>query len=139
MASNASPRFSTGGRASGSENVEEFLAALDHPRKGEILALRAIILAAHPSIVEGIKWNSLSFRTSEYFATFHLRAKQGVQIILHLGAKKRDRAVVALDDPESMLTWLDDARASVTFIDGEDIQRHRPAFTEIIRHWIEHV
>ena len=66
--------------------MDAFLASLDHPFLREILALREIILGADPSIVEGIKWNAPSFRTSEYFATFHLRARDGVQLILHRGA-----------------------------------------------------
>lgn len=87
------------------ESVEAFLASLDHPFKQEILAVRQIILGADPSIAEGIKWNAPSFRTSEYFATFHLRAKEGVQVILHLGAKTRDSSAsgVVIADPESLL------------------------------------
>jgi hypothetical protein len=64
---------------------------------------------------EDIKWNARSFRTSEHFATFHLRA-QG-------GAKARDSAVsgIAVDDPESMLEWLAKDRAAVTFRDPNDV------------------
>ncbi len=75
MASKASSTKPTKRSASAPENVETFLASLDHPFKQEILALRQIILDADPSIAEDIKWNAPSFRTSEYFATFHLRAK----------------------------------------------------------------
>ena len=71
------------------QEVEAFLEKLDHPRKPEIEALRRIILGAHASVHEGIKWNAPSFRTTEYFATFHLRAKDGVALIFHRGAKKR--------------------------------------------------
>jgi hypothetical protein len=53
-------------------DVEAFLAALDHPFKDGILRVRKIFLAADPRIAKGIKWNAPSFRTSEYFATFHL-------------------------------------------------------------------
>ena len=83
MAAKASSRTSTKRGESTPEDVEIFLAALDHPLKPEILALRQIILAADPSITEGIKWNVPSFRTSEYFATMHLRAKDGIHVILH--------------------------------------------------------
>lgn len=118
--------------------VEAFLAALDHPRKAEILALRRIILDADPSITEGIKWNAPSFRTSEWFATFHLRAKDGVRIILHLGAKRREdanpRAAVA--DPESLLEWLGDDRASVKFRDMGEVDARRIALKSLIRQWI---
>lgn len=65
------------------------MAALTHPFKAEIEQLRQAILAADPTIQEGVKWNSPSFRTTEYFATIRLRASAGVQLILHRGARSR--------------------------------------------------
>jgi hypothetical protein len=127
--------------ASAPDDVQAFVAALDHPRVPEILALRRIILDADPRIGEGIKWNAPSYRTSDWFATTHLRARQGVQIILHFGAKKRDgfapRAAIA--DPASLLDWLADDRASARFRDMADIEAKQSAFTAVIRQWIEHV
>jgi len=127
--------------AAAPENVEAFLAALDHPFKPEILALRQIILGVDPSITEDIKWNAPSFRTSEFFATMHLRAKDGLQIILHLGAKTRDTASagIAIADPEALLVWLAKDRAAVTFRDLNDIGERRSAFAQIIRQWITYV
>ncbi|WNG28586.1 DUF1801 domain-containing protein [Cystobacter fuscus] len=127
--------------ASAPESVEDFLASLEHPFKREILALRRIILGADPRIAEGIKWNAPSFRTEEYFATFQLRAKDGVQIILHLGAKKRDNLGSGIDiaDPESLLEWLATDRASVRFRDMKDIDAKGSAFTSVIRQWIQWV
>jgi len=123
------------------ESVATFLAALDHSFKPEIIALRQIILDADPGIAEGIKWNAPSFRTSEYFATFNLRAQDGAQIILHLGAKVRDSAAagVAIADPGGLLKWLAKDRAAVTFRDLPDIEARRVAFTGIIRQWIMYV
>jgi hypothetical protein len=43
----------------------------------------------------GTKWNAPSFRTTEFFATLNLRAKDGVDrvwLVLHLGAKVKDNA-----------------------------------------------
>ena len=127
--------------SSESESVQTFLALLEHPLKPEILALRQIILNADARITEGIKWNVPSFRTSEYFATFHLRAKDGVQVILHLGAKIRDTAAtgIAIADPHALLEWLSKDRASVKFRELEDIDAKRDAFTELIRQWIRYV
>lgn len=131
----------SGRGASAGDDVGAFLDALDHPRKPEILALRRIILGADPAIGEGIKWNAPSFRTSEWFATFHLRAKNGVQIILHFGAKVRDKsgARAAIDDPESLLQWLGDDRASAAFRDMADVEAKESAFTAVIQQWIRHV
>lgn len=123
------------------DEVDAFLAALDHPRVAEMKAVRRILLDADPRIAEGIKWNAPSFRTADWFATTHLRAKDGVQIILHFGAKKRDgfapRAAVA--DPDGLLRWLADDRASVTFRGLADVEAKRDAFASLVRAWIEHV
>jgi hypothetical protein len=123
------------------EDVETFLAALDHPYKREIVAVRQVILGADTGIAEGIKWNAPSFRTSEWFATFHLRARDGVQVILHLGAKKRADAadVAAIADPDGLLEWLAADRASVKFRGLADVEARGPAFAALIRRWIAHV
>lgn len=123
------------------ESVETFLASLDHPFKPEIIALRQAILGADSRIAESIKWNAPSFSTSEHFATMQLRAKDGVLIILHLGAKTRDTATtgIAIDDPAALLSWLAKDRASIKFRDLADIEAKRAAFTNVIRQWIEYV
>jgi hypothetical protein len=123
------------------QSVDAFLEALEHPRKPEMLALRTIILGAAPQIGEGIKWNAPSFRTSEYFATFNLRAKDGVQLVLHLGAKKRadTSGLQAIADPDALLTWLGTDRATVTFRDLADVAAKRAAFVELLRQWVAQV
>lgn len=123
------------------EDVAGFLAGLQHPREREILALRRAILAADPSIQEGIKWNSVSFRTSEWFATVHLRARQGVQLILHSGARKRPGAPSPkiIPDPAGLLEWLADDRATVKLRDLADLEAKRPALTALLKSWIERV
>lgn len=119
--------------------VAEFLAALDHPCKAEIEALRKIILGAHADIGEGIKWNAPSFRTHEYFATFNLRSKVGVQLIFHTGAKVKASATegLAIDDPTGLLTWLAKDRASASFTDLKDIDTKRSALKRLVRAWIQ--
>lgn len=124
------------------ESVETFLEALEHPSRKEIIFLREIILGADKNISEGIKWNAPSFHVaSEYFATLHLRAKKGVPVILYLGVKKRQLpdGGIAVNDPESMLEWLADDRAMVTFNDLDDITARRHAFENLLREWIRHV
>ena len=122
-------------------DVDVFLAKLRHPHADAFKALRTIILGADPRIAEGIKWNVPSFRTSEYFATFHLRTQRGVGVILHFGAKKRVdlTARVQIRDPQSMLVWLADDRAVVAFADLKDVQAKAQAFATLIRQWIGHV
>ena len=122
-------------------DVAAFLEALQHPHKTAILALRSLILSADERIGEGIKWNVPSFRTSEWFATLHLRAKRGVGVILHFGAKKSaiSQTGVAIADPTGLLEWLGKDRASVLFADIDDIQTRQDAFVALLREWIGHV
>ncbi len=123
------------------EEVESFLEALEHPAKREILALREAILDADSSIAEEIKWKSPSFRTTQHFATVNLRAKQGVGLILHFGAKKSEISTrgVTIEDPESLLEWLAKDRAMVNFANLSDLRAKRQSFTRLIREWIKHV
>ena len=141
MTSQASNAKSVKRRIPSPESIEAFLTALDHPCQPEILELRQIILGTDPSITEGIKWNVPSFCTSEYFATFNLRTKEGIGIILHLGAKVRDTATtgIAVADPETLLEWLSKDRAFIKFSDLKDVDKKRLAFAEIIRQWIKHL
>jgi hypothetical protein len=123
------------------QTVEEFLNTLDHPYKPEILALRQIILGTDPAITEEVKWNAPSFRTTEHFATFQLRAKEGVQIIFHLGAKVSAAAAagITVADPDALLTWLAKDRASVIFHNLGEIQARQTAFCDLVRVWIAQV
>lgn len=128
-------------KATAEEQVEAFLAVLEHPLKAEIIALREIIRGADPAIIEEIKWNAPSFRTSEHFATMQLRATDSVLVILHLGAKKRDTSIsgITINDPNGLLKWLAKDRASVKFHSLEHIRDKQPAFEVIIRQWITFV
>ena len=121
--------------------VDEFMAALDHPFKAELEGLRRAILAVDPSIAEGLKWNAPSWRTSEYFATTHLRSKTGLALILHLGAKVRALPAGGLDipDPEGLLKWLGRDRAQVDFASAADLAGKLPALQTLLRAWIRHV
>ena len=67
--------------------VAAFLEALDHPLKPEIEAVRKIILGVSPEIREGIKWNAPSFRTTDWFATCNVHAKDKLRLILHFGGE----------------------------------------------------
>jgi hypothetical protein len=119
--------------------VDAFMAALDDPRKLQVQALREAILAVDPAVAEGIKWNAPSFRTHEYFATFHLRGKPGLMLILHLGAKARalPEGGLGIDDPERLLTWLGKDRAQVVFADATAVSAGIPALQALLRQWIQ--
>lgn len=121
--------------------VDAFMASLDHPHKVGIEALRGLMLAVDPAVQEGIKWNAPSFRTTEYFATANLRAKSGISVILHLGAKVRElpRGGLAINDPAGLLKWLGKDRAMVEFADAQDFANSKAAFQAVLRQWIKFV
>lgn len=134
-----------------SDAVNEWMAALDHPQKSTIAALRKLIARADDSVEEGVKWNSPSFRTSEYFATLNLRAKtpspsssmagsaNPVAVVLHLGAKKSDGRKPEVADPEGLLHWLSHDRAMMSFASVKDVKQHEQAIQAIVRAWIRFV
>ena len=121
--------------------VMALLRDLKHPLKKEIEAVRRIILGASPAISEGVKWKAPSFRTEkEFFATFNLRAKDGVQLIFHLGAKVRpDLKAFKIADPKGLMRWLGKDRALVTLGAGRDIPANRPALEAIVLAWVKQV
>jgi hypothetical protein len=134
-----SPAHST--PADTSAAVNQFMAGLKHPFKPGIAKLRGVILGVDPSVCEGIKWNSPSFRTAEYFATMNLRAKAGIGLILHLGAKARDVAPggLRIADPSKLLKWLGNDRALVEFETSGEVDKKTRALQALLRQWIKHV
>lgn len=121
--------------------VDAFMAGLDHPHAAQVQALRELILGVSPSVAEGVKWNAPSYRTTDYFATTNLRAKKGIGLILHLGAKVRElpAGTMAIADPEGLLTWLAKDRAAVEFTGATDLAAKASALREVLAQWIAHV
>ena len=121
--------------------VDAFMATLEHPFAAEVAALRSAILGLDPSVQEGIKWGTPSFRTTEYFATTHLRSKVGLGLVLHLGAKVRAQPEggVVIDDPEGILKWLAADRATVELRSADDLQAKLPALRAVLRQWLRFV
>lgn len=121
--------------------VDAFMASLEHPAKDAVESLRSVILASDPSITEGVKWNAPSFKVTEYFATTNLRAKVGVGLVLHFGAKVRDVCAGkdTIQDPESLLKWVAKDRATIVFKDTQEIMEKKLALQAILRQWITYV
>ncbi|WP_217647864.1 DUF1801 domain-containing protein [Dokdonella immobilis] len=141
MPAAAKPKVAHSTPADSSAAVDAFMAELVHPHKSEIQALRRLMLEVDPSVQEGIKWNAPSFRTSEYFATTHLRAKSGLSVVLHLGAKVRQlpSGGVAIEDPTKLLKWLGKDRAMVEFASAEKFNDARAAFQAVLRQWVQYI
>src|SRR5204863_5614496 len=100
--------------------------------KDLLQAIRETILDAAPGISEGVKWNAPSFRTHEYFATTNLREKEGIGVVLHLGAKVRKPAKggVEVDDAAHLLKWHAPDRASLRFTSTSDFRGKQGALAK---------
>ena len=116
-----------------------FVAALDHPLKADIEIVRKLILGVSPEIGDGVKWNSLSFRKSDWFATVNLRSKDVVQLVFHTGAKAKDSPELKIPDTNGLLLWLAKDRALATLGSGKALKANAKAFETIIKAWIRYV
>jgi len=123
-----------------SESVNQKLAEIDHSMPDVVQELRELILAVDPIIEEGIKWNSMSFRTSEWFATLNQRARDRVEFVFHLGAKVKS-AEIRAEIPEipRCVEWKSGDRCLVTFRTAQEARANQAEFQSFIKEWIKHV
>lgn len=121
------------------DDAGAFMAALEHPLKADIEAVRKLILAASAEISEGVKWNSLSFHHTDWFATVNLRSKDVVQLVFHTGAKAKDNPDLKIPDYNGLMLWLAKDRALVTLGSGRTLKSNAEALTAIVKAWIKYV
>lgn len=121
------------------DEVDAFMRDLVHPLHADIEAVRKIVLGVDPAISDGIKWNSVSFRRSDWFATVNLRSKDVVQLVFHTGAKARDTPDLKIPDPEGLMLWVAKDRALVTLGSGKTLKANAKAFEAIVEAWLKYV
>lgn len=121
------------------EDAGAFMAALDHPLKKDIEIVRKLILGVSPKIADGVKWNSLSFRHTDWFATVNLRSKDVIQLVMHTGAKAKNNPDFKIPDPGGLLLWLAKDRALATLGSGKTLKANAKAFEAIVKAWIKYV
>ena len=121
-------------------SVAEYLTAQPAERLPVIQALRQLVLEANPAAEEHIKWNSPSFVLAGVDqATISAQGKNGVRLVLHRGAttaENPDAASTFTGDPNGLLTWHSDIRASLLVTDLADLERTRAAAVEVVRAWL---
>ncbi|MDP3739162.1 MAG: DUF1801 domain-containing protein [Hyphomonadaceae bacterium] len=121
------------------DEVAAFLSDLDHPLKTDIEAVRKLVLGTSATIAEGIKWNSISFRRADWFATVNLRSKDVIQLVFHIGAKVKDNPDLKIADTNGLLLWLAKDRALVTLGSGKTLKANAKAFEAIVKAWLKYV
>lgn len=122
--------------------VAILLAELAPPQEAALRAIRASILAADARIEEGIKWNAPSYHLAgDHFATFNLRSRDAIQLILHLGARPRPDAAVreAIGEPDLPLVWRSADRAILAVRSVAEAKTFDKPLRIVIGKWLGHL
>ena len=118
--------------------IDVFIQAQNHPLQAEIELVRSIILAVDPHITEHVKWKAPSFcYHGEDRVTFNLRAKDGIQLVFHRGAKVKSTLGFEFKDPAGLLEWVAKDRALVDFRDAKDVKSKKAAFMDVVKRWVK--
>lgn len=122
------------------ETVDEFLEAQEPRRRADVERLRALVREAEPSLVEVVKWNSPDYQLDGVDRlTINAAGRGPVRLILHFGtghAEDRSAAPTFTGDPEGLLTWHSDIRASLALPDAVELAVQRDAIVAVIRAWL---
>lgn len=98
--------------------VDDFLSALEHPRRDDIVRVRAALLEAEPALSENIKWNAPNFLLGgEDRVTLRIHPGDTFQVVLHRGVK-RFAEEVRVDDPAGLVRWAGPDRGILTVPSG---------------------
>ncbi|SDH43549.1 DUF1801 domain-containing protein [Microbacterium pygmaeum] len=120
--------------------VAQFLDAQPPERRAGVEWLRALVLEAEPGLVEIVKWNSPDYTLDGVDRLTILAAGRGLaRLILHFGtdrAEVKSAAPTFASDPEGLLTWHSDIRASLAVPPLEQRGRSRDAIIAVIRAWL---
>ena len=97
--------------------VNEFLDAQPPERRDTVEWLRALVAEADPRLVEIVEWNSPDYTLDGVDRlTINAAGNGPVRLILHFGtdrAEDEDLEPTFAGDPEELLTWHSDIRASL--------------------------
>lgn len=118
----------------------ELFETIEHPHKELAVQFCKLILEADPAIEAGIKWNSVSFKTTEWFATFNKRALDRVEFVFHLGAKVKSVDIRdQIPELDGCLEWKSNDRCIVTFRESAVDEGFASKVRGFVTSWIEHV
>ena len=122
-------------------SVAEFLDALSPQRRSEAEALRSIVTAAHPGLVETIKWNSPNYSLGDTdLLTMNVPRSGALRLILHRGtshAEDKGAAPEFDSDPTGLLTWHSNIRASLRMPASDAPASAHDDMVAVVRAWVE--
>ena len=120
--------------------VDEFLAAQAPEQLASVESLRALVHEAEPGLTEIVKWNSPDYTLDGVDRlTINAAGSRPVRLILHFGtgrAEDKGAAPTFSGDPDGLLTWHSDIRASLALPDESKLAERREAIIAVIRAWL---
>ena len=121
-------------------SVDEFLAAQTPERRADVESLRALVREADPGLTEVVKWNSPNYVLDGLDRlTVNAAGNGPTRLILHFGTGREEHKDIPprfSGDPERLLTWHSDIRASLPLPPAADLDRKRDAVIAVIRAWL---
>jgi len=112
------------------EEVNEFMEALDHPLKTEVQTIREIIKNVDNDITEQIKWKAPSFSyKGESLVTFNLRTAEHIHLVFHNPMISEVKSKLLEGDYKD--------RRMAYFLDEKDIQTRKPVLEKALKDLIK--
>ena len=123
-----------------SAEIKALILGLNHVCQEQILTSGQWIQEAQPDIECGVKWNSMSFRTTEWFATLNKNAKDRVEYVFHLGAKPREQNTLKeFATQKFKIVWKSPDRCIVSLPEFSIDEDLKSEFQEFVRQWVRSV
>lgn len=120
--------------------VDEFIAAQAPEQRAAVESLRALVREAEPALTEIVKWNSPDYTLDGVDRlTINAVGTRPVRLILHFGTGRTEdkgAAPTFSGDPEGLLTWHSDVRASLVMPTAAELEGKRGAIIAVIRAWL---
>jgi hypothetical protein len=124
------------------EQVDAYMAAVKHPLKNVLEALRKVILSADPFIGEEIKWNAPTFfyagemalsnpkEHKRYLIVSNLYKKDCIRLVFPSGARIGDKSGFLVGD-------YADGRRLALFPTMDEVHKREAALRKAIRKWLD--
>jgi hypothetical protein len=120
--------------------VDEFLSAQGSQRRADVETLRALVHEAEPVLTEIVKWNSPNYTLGGVDRlTINAAGTGPVRLILHFGTERAEDKGVAptfTGDPDDLLTWHSNIRASLALPARAKLAEQSDAIISVIRAWL---
>ena len=120
--------------------VAEFVDGQPAEKRAGVTWLRELVFEAEPDVTETIKWNSPNYAVHGVDRlTVHTAGRGPVRLILHFGTSRAEhKGAVPLftEDPDRLLTWHSDIRASLPVPPVDELPGKRDALMSVVRAWL---